>query len=106
MRVKSFVGVLYNSYATAPLHCQQSSSSIVQRSCEDHPYHLWTIGQGRRTKQRVDGWPVAVFLGTTYHTNLATFHQHMMIWRGHIDTAMLNLRSVRCVNHLEHSRAA
>src|SRR6185312_7179437 len=103
--IKSFLRILHDSYTTESLYCKQPRSAIIKRACENHPHYPRPIYSSSRAKQRIDGRPVAIFLGATHKMDVSSPYQQVPIRWCHINTSLLNCFAILWMNGLKLTRA-
>jgi hypothetical protein len=86
---------LHHSNAAALFDRYETGGAIIERAGQHHTNHLWPVRQRCRTKQRIDGWTVAVFFRAAHDAHAPTLNEKMVIWWRNIDMTRLD-RHVIC----------
>src|SRR6478752_195820 len=104
--VESGLERLDDGHTAALLDRQQTGRAVVQVAGQNHADDPWSIAVGSGAKERIDGWPVSVFLGTTGQPEVAVAQQEMTVGRSDVDSAGLDGLAVASMVDRQGTRPA
>jgi hypothetical protein len=90
---------LHHGNATTALYRHEPGRAIVLRPGQDNAHYTRAIGNGCRTKQRINRRPHPILTRATREAQLALLDEQVVVWWSHIDMRLLKRFAVLRQGH-------